>query len=113
MGYRKIPIIGACILVGALVVFFLFVNCIGCSVSPPDVQTVAQQMIRNYLDMPGYLNTSTAAVFKAGSNLPRSALVGNTALVPEQICLHKGDLKDNGALEVTDGSIWYTGATNL
>lgn len=77
-----------------------------------DIQSMAKYMIRNRPD-PGALTTSMECYFKAGTSLTTSELVGDTGLTPEQICLHKGDLKDNEALEVGQGTIRNNGTTEL
>ncbi len=86
--------------------------------SPPgghynDVQQVARQIIQMQVDLPGQFDTSTMLTFKSGTTLASSALVGNSSLAPEQICLHKGDFDGNPALAVHGNAITNNGANDL
>ncbi len=98
----------------AVAILYILISIIGgINIFGSDVQTVAKQIIQKQVDMPGQLDTSTAAVFKAGTNLAPSALVGNSGLTPDQICLYKGDLVDNQAVEVTGSTLMQNGTTDL
>ena len=98
----------------AVAILYILISIIGgINIFGSDVQTVAKQIIQKQVDMPGQLDTSTAAIFKAGTNLAPSALVGNSGLTPEQICLHKGELVDNLAVTVTGSTLMQNGTTDL
>jgi len=98
----------------AVAILYILISIIGgINIFGSDVQTVAKQIIQKQVDMPGQLDTSTAAVFKSGTNLAPSALVGNSGLTPEQICLHKGELVDNIAVTVTGSTLMQNGTTDL
>ena len=102
--------------VGLLIFSCIFLGILYGCVEPEfqsgDIATITKQMLQERSD-PGALDTSTYGYFRAGTNLTPMALVGNSGLAPEQICLHKGDLRDNNALEVKGESIMNKGTTDL
>jgi hypothetical protein len=78
-----------------------------------DIQTVTKQMVQKQAGMLGALDTSSPVSFNAGSNLAPSALVGNSGLSANQICINKGDMIENENLQVQGQTIANNGRTNL
>ena len=78
-----------------------------------DIQTVTTQMIQKQKDMPGGLDTQGPVKFSPGTNLAPSALVGNSGLSADQICLHKGELADRTELEVVGNTIMHSGTSEV
>ncbi len=81
------------------------------NIEPPgsDIQDVTTQMIQGQAPLPGTIKTSNRVTFGSQSNLASSALVGNSGLSAEQICLHKGDHAGNAAIEIRGNSLMNTG----
>lgn len=105
-------LIAAIIAVAILsILISIIVNIIG---PGTDVATIAKQEIEKQVSLPATLGTSSiSASFNARTNLAPDALVGNSGLTPEQICLHKGDFSGNKALEVRGNTIMQNGPNNL
>jgi len=74
-----------------------------------DIQTVTAQMINNQSPQPGAISSSQTVNFASNSNLASSAIVGNSGLTSDQICLHKGDHASRETIEVRGSSLMNVG----
>ncbi|MBN2067566.1 MAG: hypothetical protein JW744_03805 [Candidatus Diapherotrites archaeon] len=98
----------------AVAMLYILMSIIGLIVPPGnDVQNYAKQMIQKQKDLLGAMDTSPAVSFNAGTSLATKALVGNSGLTSDQICIHKGDFATNQNLSLAGNSIVNGGTSNL
>jgi len=78
-----------------------------------EVQTVSKQLVQEMSPQPGAIKTSNSVIFRTESNLAPSALAAGSGLAADQICVHKGDFKDNDSLVVQGSTIMNNSPTDL